>query len=224
MKIYRKNEIISFCINKRVLHLGFVQHANLRRDKINNDDWLHDKVLKVAKSTVGIDYLKSEVDIIKDELSIECYYGDVTDLNNMNYQSKFDVVICGELIEHLSNPGLMLDGIKRFMNEDTVLIITTPNPWRDLWVSNMYNGITEEKWLNKEHVCWYSFQTLKQLLERHDYSEVKYSYYYSEQAIASPTKKINYLKKLIKNVIKFYNEDKSIPEKYEGLFFVAKVK
>jgi len=49
-------------------------------------------------------------------------------LENVAIEQKFDIIVCGELIEHIENPGLMLDGIKRFMNDDRILIITTPNP------------------------------------------------------------------------------------------------
>ena len=31
----------------------------------------------------------------------------------------FDVIIAGEMIEHLSNPGLFLKGIQRFMTPTT---------------------------------------------------------------------------------------------------------
>ena len=40
---------------------------------------------------------------------------------------KFDVIVIGDLIEHLSNPGLMLYRIKKFCDERTKIIITTPN-------------------------------------------------------------------------------------------------
>ena len=66
------------------------------------------------------------------------------------------------------------------MNNNSKLIITTPNPWRDLWVHHIFTKNNKENWLNKEHVCWYSYQTLKQLMERYNYKEISYDYYYSE--------------------------------------------
>lgn len=221
--IYRKDEILKYCENKKVLHLGFIQHTNLWRQKLLENDWLHKKLLDVSSRVVGIDYLKDEVDIIKKELNIECYYGDATKLNELDLNEVFDVIVCGELIEHIDNPGLMLDGLKRFMHEDSKLILTTPNPWRDLWVHYIFTNNNEENWLNNEHVCWYSYQTLKQLLQRYDYKEVKYDYYYAENETEEDKSLIRRIKNLIKKIIFIYYENKNIKNKYEGLFFVTKI-
>ena len=106
-----------------------------------------------ASYAVGIDYLKDEVEIIKGAgprcLFWRCYQPSEVDL-----QETFDVIVCGELIEHISNPGLMLDGIKDLCMTSRSYS-TTPNPWRDLWIrhiiliimkktgliKNMYAGI-----------------------------------------------------------------------------------
>lgn len=223
MKIFRKNEILKYCENKNVLHIGFIQHANMWRDKIKEDDWLHNRILSVANNVVGIDYLKDEVDIIKKELNIECYYGDATNLSELKLEQKFDVIVCGELIEHIANPGLMLDGLKRFMNNNSKLIITTPNPWRDLWVHHIFTNNNEENWLNKEHVCWYSYQTLKQLMERYNYKEISYDYYYSENNNIEKETLIRKIKNIVKNILNIYYENKDIKNKYEGLFFVSRI-
>lgn len=223
MQIYRKNEILKYCTNKNVLHIGFIQHENMWRDKINEKDWLHSKIMSVSKSVVGIDYLKNEVEIIKKELEIECYYGDATNLSEVKIDKKFDVIVCGELIEHIANPGLMMDGLKRFMNKDSKLIITTPNPWRDLWVNHIFSNNDEKNWLNKEHVSWYSYQTLKQLLERYSYKEVSYDYYYAENDSNEDIIILRKIKNLIKRIFNIYYENKDIKNKYEGLFFVSKI-
>jgi len=223
MKIYRKDEIIKYCTNKKVLHIGFIQHKDMWRNKIKENDWLHGKILKVANHAIGIDYLKDEVEVIKKELDIECYFGDATKLEELKLDEKFDTIICGELIEHISNPGLMLDGLKRFMNSDTKLIITTPNPWRDLWVHHMFTNYNEENWLNKEHVCWYSYETLKQLLQRHGYQEEVYDYYYAENKIDENISFSRKVKNMVKKIFNIYYENKNIKNKYEGLFFVTKI-
>jgi len=54
-------------------------------------------------------------------------HGDVGRSDERPVDRKFDIVIAGDIIEHLSNPGQMLDEIKRFCGSDTRVIITTPN-------------------------------------------------------------------------------------------------
>jgi len=218
-EIFRKDEIIKICRNKNVLHLGFIQHSYLYNELIQSGKWLHEKINKVSKKLVGFDFLKEEIKIIKKKYNYECYYADVTKLEYVDYDEKFDVIICGELIEHLDNPGLMLNGIKRFMHRDSLLIITTPNPWSKKRLSLIRKGIPESEWLNKEHICWFSYQTLKQLLERYNYVEVKYGYYHYETIEDFKFFKIDFLNKLkkIKDSIFLKDINKN------GLFFIAKL-
>ncbi len=40
---------------------------------------------------------------------------------------KFDVIFCGEVIEHLFSPDKLIDEIKELMDENSILILSTPN-------------------------------------------------------------------------------------------------
>jgi len=42
-------------------------------------------------------------------------------------QDKFDVIFCGEILEHLFSPDALLDEAKRLMHEDSILVLSTPN-------------------------------------------------------------------------------------------------
>lgn len=220
--IYRKEEIMNYCKGKNVLHLGFIQHHDLYEKKIAEHDWLHEKIAQVANRVVGVDYLKNDVDIIVNKYGYEAYFADVTNQENMLAikdvlkEINIDVIVCGELIEHVDNPGLMLENIKMLMGDETKLIITTPNPWCSNRIRLMQSGHYEREWLNDEHVAWYSFQTLKQLLDRRGFQEVKYGYYDGENR----PKCLSSIKRLIKKILPcqcwHYPQELS-----DGLFFVA---
>ena len=49
------------------------------------------------------------------------------DATHFDLQQKFDAIVAGELIEHLSNPGLFLDCSSRHLQNNGLLILTTPN-------------------------------------------------------------------------------------------------
>lgn len=220
-KVYRKDEIVKLCKDKSVLHLGFIQH-DLYEQKILGNDWLHSKIANVAATLVGFDYLADNVEKIRQKYGYECYFANVMELENVELKQKFDVIVCGELIEHIENPGLMLDGIKRFMHSDSIVIITSPNPWSKHRIKLIQSGILENKWLNKEHVCWYSFETLKQLLERKGFQEVNYTYYYSENKDIENNADFSIFNQLRK--IKRYLVNYNMPiYLYDGLFFTAKI-
>ena len=222
--IFRKDKIVELCKNKSVLHLGFIQHSHLYEKLIKERRWLHQKISTVAKTLVGFDYLAKEIETIKTKYGYECYFADVMKLYEVNLNKHFDVIVCGELIEHIENPGLMLDGIKRFMNYKTILIITTPNPWSKKRIHLIKSGHLEAEWINKEHVAWYSYETLKQLLERKGYKEIRYDYYYwdtYERFLSYKTKGLLGKLRLIVRKIILYTTKK---QNYPGLFFVAALK
>jgi len=137
--VFRVDELMRLCTNKSVLHLGYVHHSNEYEEVIKNGQWAHANIAKVASSVCGIDYLAKEVEIIREKFGYEGYFGDVTRLEEVKLDRKFDVIVCGELIEHITNPGLMLDGIKRFMHKDSILILTTPNPWGRNFIKRINN-------------------------------------------------------------------------------------
>lgn len=215
-KKFRKDYILNCCRSKRVLHLGFIQHAHLYERLIADDSWLHGSISEIAAHLVGIDYLKDDVDRIRDKYGYEVYSGDVMDLSKVPFDGEFDVIVCGELIEHIENPGLMLQGLKRFMHRDTILIITTPNPWSRHRMRLIRRGQGESEWLNDEHVSWFSFQTLKQLLERCGYREGWFGYYWHSG------REVEFMRKGWRSKIR-YLVDLSPARQYDGLLFTAKL-
>lgn len=222
-RLYRKDKIIELCKNKSVLHLGFIQHANLYKKLIVKGDWLHGMIAPVANHLIGIDYLEKEVQEIHATLNYECYCADVTKVDSLpELQEKFDVIVCGELIEHLVNPGLMLDFCRRFMHKNTKLIITTPNPWSKARVRLINKGILEKDWLNSEHTCWFTYQTLTQLLEGKGFIEDNYAYYLGESALKPKYQSsvLNFIRWVLFELrLKFTHEHMQ-----DGLFFVAYAK
>ena len=73
---------------------------------------------------------------------------------------EFELIVAGEILEHLSNPGMFLDNLKKY---SCPIIITVPNAFSD------NSGRTGIENVNPEHVAWYSYNTLKTLMERHGY-------------------------------------------------------
>jgi len=176
--VFRLDEILKLCENKSVLHLGYVQHSHLYEKLIHEGSWVHANIARTASEIVGVDYLENDVNIIREKYNYEGYFGDANHLENVPLNRTFDVIVCGELIEHITNPGLMLEGVKRFMHADSVLIITTPNKWASYYIHQARKKVNEESWINPEHSCWYSHYTLKNTLSRHGYAEVRYDYYF----------------------------------------------
>lgn len=157
--IPKSDFVITNVTNKDVLDLGFVQHSLDACIKLP-DQWLHNVIRTHAKSVLGVDILEEEVAVLQKM----GYDAIVADALNMRIDRKFDVIIAGDLIEHVADPGALLDTIAYHLRDDGVGLITTPNPF----AANRYFNIFFDGWtaINTEHVSWFCPQTLFQLVER----------------------------------------------------------
>ncbi len=79
------------------MDLGCVRHD---ASFANNPNWLHNKIRNVAQNVVGIGFLARDVEKLRN-LGYNIIYGDVT--KPLNLSEQFDVIVAGDLIEHLSN-------------------------------------------------------------------------------------------------------------------------
>ncbi len=84
-----------------------------------------------------------------------------------------EVVTCGEILEHLSNPGILLDMLAA-THRNAEVIITVPNAFSDGARNSMSKGIES---VNRDHVCWFSWHTLKILVERSGYEVREWHWY-----------------------------------------------
>jgi 2-polyprenyl-3-methyl-5-hydroxy-6-metoxy-1,4-benzoquinol methylase len=127
---------------------------------------MHEAIAKVAGKVYGIDRQDGDgiVGIDLDDYHAQLpVFADVTR------------IVCGEVLEHLSNPGWFLKRLRAAYRCET--IITVPNAFAEAGRGQLKRG-TEV--VNRDHVAWYSYKTLSVLLERHGYT-VKEFYWYHGQ-------------------------------------------
>jgi 2-polyprenyl-3-methyl-5-hydroxy-6-metoxy-1,4-benzoquinol methylase len=131
---------------------------------------MHEAIVKVAAKVYGIDRQDGDgvVGIDLDDYHAALpVFADVTR------------IVCGEVLEHLSNPGWFLKRLRDAYRCET--IITVPNAFAEAGRGQLKRG-TEV--VNRDHVAWYSYKTLSVLLERHGYA-VKQFYWYGGQPYTS---------------------------------------
>jgi len=166
MKYLNRNEsILKMATGKYVLHLGAVGFTDLEvNDRVKNfNKTLHYKLSAIA-DVIGVDYSANVIRELEKVNITNIKYGDVEKLQDLNIEGKFDLIIIGDLIEHLSNPGLMLEGIKRFCDENTIILITTPNAFGlPSFIRYLINRFKE----GEEHVIGFNFFNISNLLKRY---------------------------------------------------------
>lgn len=165
--VERVEFIRKMCEGKRVLHLGCT-NSPYTEESIKNDMLLHHDLKKVAKELYGFDYDAEGLKIFERIGEKNIYWADLENLDAVDLNETFDVIIAGEMIEHLSNPGLFLRGIKRFMNPDTKLVITTINAYSGMrfFIYGLRGSGGANEPVHPDHVAYYSYKTLNLVVER----------------------------------------------------------
>jgi hypothetical protein len=87
-----------------------------------------------------------------------------------------EIIVCGEVLEHLSNPGWFLTRMKA-QYAGVPVIITVPNAFSSLGRGWLAKG---KENVNIDHVSWYSPRTLATLLSRAGYTYADLFYYNGE--------------------------------------------
>lgn len=187
-----------------VLDVGFWgQGINM-----NHNNWVHSLLKERAKEVYGID-----VDFDSSNLSNPANYKKGS-AENFDFDVKFDVIFAGDLIEHLSNPGLFLASCRRNLKDDGKLIITTPNCFN---LFHLAEKITKmEPTVNPDHVCYFNSKTLRRLLSKNGWRAAETGYLYS----LGVDYRESYKKKFL-NVI-YYIASKFTNKYLETLVIIAK--
>lgn len=132
---------------------------------------MHDAVTQVATAVYGLDRASSS--------GVQGF--DLDDVSQQTLPAHPDVtlVLCGEVLEHLSNPGWFLTRLRR--QYACPLLVTVPNAFSLAASRIMGSGVEN---VNIDHVCWYSTRTLRTLLERHGYAWRELAWYHGEPRTA----------------------------------------
>jgi hypothetical protein len=161
----RSDFLVELVRNKRAAHVGFVDsgcwayHATF-------DSWLHAHLDRSAQSLIGLDLDVQGVERAK-EMGFEAYAVDCSDdvaVAALGVELS-ELVVAGEIIEHLDDSGSFLEGLHSLVEPGGRLVVTTPN------ASGLLNAgaaaLAGYEVNHPDHVTLYSCYTLTNLLHRH---------------------------------------------------------
>ena len=160
--------ILNRCAGKRVLHLGCIGFADCTpAERISlAKQTLHWKLTQIS-DVLGVDYSSSVVELYRSlKIFDNVIVGDATELEALSLAKNFDVVVAGDILEHVSDPGRMLSGIHSVCNSDSELILTTPNSFGLLNFVRYAAGHFRD---GAEHVMCFNTQQLSTILIRHGF-------------------------------------------------------
>lgn len=157
--VNRIKYISEACIAKVILDLGCFDETALTKKK--SGDWLFEEISKVSKNHIGIDNsdLIPVGGIVYSE-NEKILKGDILEYNySIFLKDNIDLIVAGELIEHLSNTLDFFILIKEHFPGKR-FICTTPNATS---ISNVVLAIGKRESTHQDHKQIYSFKTLNTL-------------------------------------------------------------
>jgi 2-polyprenyl-3-methyl-5-hydroxy-6-metoxy-1,4-benzoquinol methylase len=173
--VSRVPELLRLCAGKKVLHLGC---SDMPYTMQRGDDLLHRKLAQVTASGMlwGVDVSEEGVCILRDMGFENVIVGDCESLSAELFDEAFDVILAGELIEHLFNIGAFLESVRNVMRKHTQFVLTTCNAGS---FKNFLHSMLREEKVHKDHNYYFSYQTVRQILSKSGF-ECEEVYYYQE--------------------------------------------
>jgi hypothetical protein len=163
--------IVGVCAGRRVLDLGAMDETAWAA-KRGRGTWLHEEISRNALRVDGIDNSAMvPADGLATGPNATIRRGDITDPEPLvaALEDSPDVVVAGELIEHLENP---LKFLQRFVAIERLsgktLILSTPNATA---LHNFLIGLVRRESTHHDHLCVLSYKTLATLCMRAGFSE-----------------------------------------------------
>jgi len=162
--VNRLEHLAALGAGQRVVHIGFVD-AGYQEMQANTGTWLHARLAKVTTSLVGIDVDEEGVESARRE-GFEAYTADCREPEDVIALGlePADLVIAGEVIEHVDAPGPFLDAMTALVRPGGRLVLTTPNA---SGLGNTVAALGGYEINHPDHVTLFSCITLSTLLGRH---------------------------------------------------------
>jgi len=175
-----------------VLDIGVVDHDI---SHIQSSGWKHRKLKKFAKKIVGVDILEEEVSMLN-KMGFDVRLVDAT--SKVDLGEKFERVVIGDVIEHVSNPVALLEFASRHLSDDGQIMVSTPNPFSIHFILRVIREGTLIA--NAEHISWITPTNALEIANR---AGIYLKNYYISQP-KSLAKRL--IKKILKIVLREDNE------------------
>ncbi|HWZ78858.1 MAG TPA: methyltransferase domain-containing protein [Candidatus Sulfotelmatobacter sp.] len=161
----RDTWLLQRAANRTVMHVGCTD-APLTKSKAEKNQLLHQKLGKVCKELIGVDLESASLDYLRRQHGIDnLYCHDIERLESFPRQEKVDVVIAGEVLEHLNNVGLFFESCGARLKKDGCVLVTVPNALSIKRI--MVSLVKRKEHVHPDHTSYFSPSTLSCIAHRH---------------------------------------------------------
>ncbi len=146
---------------RSVLDVGCVAHDEAR---MVSTSWLHRRLAEVADRCLGVDVLGEAVETMQSRGYDAIAHDLASGLGPLTSRGLFQVIVAGELIEHVANLDMLFATAAQALTADGELIVTTPNPYAPARVRAGQRG---DVWENVDHIAYAFPSGIAELASRH---------------------------------------------------------
>jgi SAM-dependent methyltransferase len=162
--VERDELILEQCSGKVVLHLGCVDYP-LLEERLRTNQLLHQKLLNRAQSVWGVDIDEAGIRMLTNDFGIDKLL--TVDAERLDLIAdrveQPDIVVAGEILEHVNNPGLVLTGIRNLLRPGGELLVSVPNA---LAMRIWFHTFRHRENIHPDHVVYFSPYTISNLVGR----------------------------------------------------------
>jgi 2-polyprenyl-3-methyl-5-hydroxy-6-metoxy-1,4-benzoquinol methylase len=139
-------------------------------------------------TVVGIERDPDAAEVAR-EVCTEVHVGDVEVMALPFESNSFDVILCGDLVEHLREPEQFLVRVRRFLPPGGRLVLSTPNIANWTMRLSLLGGrwrYTERGILDRTHLHLFTRKSLVEMLDRAGYRVVELDFTVPVPGVGTP--------------------------------------
>lgn len=177
-QVDRDQYLVDLCRGKNVLHLACAAWPATKK-WCDDGSLLHLRMGDVTGQLAGFDWSEPGVDLLREAGVKNVHWLNLLARDQVEEGwSKLpfepDLVIAGELLEHLDRAGLVLENCRRLMSPNSRMVITVPNAFSIRSILHVLRGYEK---VASDHVSYYSYSNVRELAERNGFTLDKATWY-----------------------------------------------
>jgi len=172
---YTEEEISYFRLKAALIHRKIAQltNSNVKGKTLIDigcgEGWMMDEFYRQGATVFGIDFSRHGIEKFHPHLIPFLEQGNLYELveHQINAESKFDLLLVANVIEHVIDPVLFLNRIKKMMHQESILLIVAPNDFSPLHQLLLEKRkISKKFWLcYPDHLSYFNKTSMCNLLD-----------------------------------------------------------